>query len=116
MNWDEVYKAILEKLKVPQTVDDAIKFLEADDASQAIIEDMAWKQTVLNVLVASKVVSEKDFSMTVDHFIKLFTRQFAEKMIENLKAHQEKELEKVIDELDSDEIEIDSDDESIAKA
>jgi len=122
MNWDDLYKAILEKLKIPQTVDEAIKVLENDEASQVIIEDMAWKQTVLNILIASNTVSEEDFTATITHFKKLFTKQFAEKMIENLEAHKKavalKQSTENLDFLDSDddEIEIDETDDNIAKA
>ena len=125
MNWDDLYKAILEKLKIPQTVDEAIKVLENDEASQVIIEDMAWKQTVLNILVASKIVSEEDFTATITHFKNLFTKQFAEKMIENLEAHKKavalKQRTDDLDFLDSDdsdddEIEINEVDDNIAKA
>lgn len=122
MNWDDLYKAILEKLKIPQTVDEAIKVLENDEASQVIIEDMAWKQTVQNILVVSQLVSEEDFAATITHFKKLFTKQFAEKMIENLEAHKKAiALKQTADDLDSldsddDEIEIDEADDNIAKA
>ena len=122
MNWDDLYKAILEKLKIPQTVDEAIKVLENDEASQVIIEDMAWKQTVQNILVVSQLVSEEDFAATITHFKNLFTKQFAEKMIENLEAHKKAiALKQTADDLDSldsddDEIEIDEADDNIAKA
>ena len=122
MNWDDLYKAILEKLKIPQIVDEAIKVLENDEASQVIIEDMAWKQTVQNILVVSQLVSEEDFAATITHFKKLFTKQFAEKMIENLEAHKKAvALKQIADDLDSldsddDEIEIDEADDNIAKA
>ena len=84
MKWEELIQQLAEALKMPETVEEAMDFVQKDPSCQAVIEDMAYKQVVLNILVAAGIVSEKDFNDSVKHFKDALTRGFAEKIMQNI--------------------------------
>lgn len=88
MNWEDVIKELAKLLKAPETVDEAMDYIRRDANCSAVIEDMAYKQVVLNVLVAAGIVSEKDFNDSIAHFREAFIRSFAESMMRTIKGEQ----------------------------
>ena len=47
---------------------------------------MAFRQVVINVLVAANIISEKDFNDSVTHFKSLFLDKFADELLEKINA------------------------------
>ena len=121
MKWEDVIQQLLETLKAPETVEEAINFVQQDPSCQAVIEDMAYKQVVLNILVAAGIVSEKDFNDSVNHFKGILTRGFAEKIMQNLNGIVDDPKEMwvnvgQVDQPDTNEDDWPEDDNSIGKA
>ena len=81
MTFDELFKALLETFKAPETLEEAIDYVKKDPGCQLTIEELAFKQVVVNILVAAGIVSEKDFNDSVRHFKESLTRGFAEKLL-----------------------------------
>ena len=51
-----------------------------------VVEEMAFRQVIINILVAANIVSEKDFNESVSHFKALFLDMFADELLEKIKA------------------------------
>jgi len=70
------------------------------DSLSAIIEDMAFRQTVLHVLLLAGIVTENDFNASLEHFKKENTAIFAEQLlleiqrVKEIKKKKQEELEK----------------------
>jgi len=79
-----------DAFKVPETKEEAIDWVNNDPSSQTLIEEMAFRQVVVNILVAANIISEKDFNDSVAHFKKLFTDKFAEEMLSRISEFREK--------------------------
>jgi uncharacterized protein (DUF2225 family) len=73
---------------------------------------MAFKQVVINILVAAGIVSEKDFNESVNHFKEVLTNEFAKRMLETLKQEQltTKKPESKIIPIEEDDFENEDDD------
>jgi len=121
MNWEDIFEALLKGLEIPGTLDEAIKFLEKDEASQLAIENMAFKQVVLNILIAAHITTENDFNASVEYFKKLFTQQFAEELLKGITEAKTDSKERILKVINNDNQgeEIDSDwdaDDTLPKA
>ena len=81
MNWKELLEELSDAFKVPETKEEAIDWINKDPSSQTLIEEMAFRQVVINILVAANIISEKDFNDSIRHFKNLFTERFAEEML-----------------------------------
>ena len=86
MKLDEILDELAEAIKLPETKEEAIAYIKKDHSCLAFVEDMAFRQVVINVLVAANIVSEKDFNDSVSHFKDLFLDKFADELLERIKA------------------------------
>ena len=109
MKWEELFDQLAEAFKTPETLDDAIEYIKKDPTCQVTIEDLAFKQVVINILVAAGIVSEKDFNDSVSHFKELLNRSFAEKLLNNVNKLKDK-LNSSIDNLEFEDEDIEEDD------
>ena len=106
MNWKDLLDELSDAFKVPETKEEAIAWINKDANSQTLIEEMAFRQVVVNILVASNIISEKDFNDSIVHFKKLFTEKFAEEMLSKINDFNRK-YDKALSENDLDEDEDD---------
>ena len=86
MKLDEILNELAEAIKLPETKEEAIDYIKKDPSCLAFVEDMAFRQVVINILVAANIVSEKDFNESVSHFKALFLDMFADELLEKIKA------------------------------
>ena len=86
MKLDEILNELAEAIKLPETKEEAIAYIQKDHSCLAFIEDMAFRQVVINILVAANIVSEKDFNESVSHFKALFLDKFADELLEKMKV------------------------------
>ena len=86
MKLDEILNELAEAIKLPETKEEAIAYIQKDPSCLAFVEDMAFRQVIINVLVAANIVSEKDFNDSVAHFKSLFLDKFADELLEKIKA------------------------------
>jgi len=84
MKYKDLFEELLENFKVPETLDEAIAYINKDPSMQSMIEEMAFRQVVINILVAANIITEKDFNESVAHFKKLFTKGFAEELLSKI--------------------------------
>ena len=86
MKSDEILNESAEAIKLPETKEEAIAYIQKDHSCSAFVEEMAFRQVVINILVAANIVSEKDFNESVSHFKALFLDKFADELLEKIKA------------------------------
>lgn len=86
MKLDEILDELAEAIKLPETKEEAIAYIQKDHSCLAFVEEMAFRQVVINILVAANIVSEKDFNESVSHFKALFLDKFADELLEKIKA------------------------------
>ena len=86
MKLDEILNELAEAIKLPETKEEAIAYIQKDHSCLAFIEDMAFRQVIINVLVAANIISEKDFNDSVTHFKSLFLDKFADELLEKIKT------------------------------
>lgn len=86
MKLDEILNELVEAIKLPETKEEAIAYIQKDHSCLAFVEDMAFRQVVINILVAANIISEKDFNESVSHFKALFLDKFADELLEKIKA------------------------------
>ena len=86
MKLDKILNELAEAIKLPETKDEAIAYIQKDYSCLAFVEDMAFRQVVINILVAANIISEKDFNESVSHFKALFLDKFADELLEKIKA------------------------------
>ena len=86
MKLDEILNELAEAIKLPETKEEAIAYIQKDHSCLAFVEEMAFRQVVINILVAANIVSEKDFNESVSHFKALFLDKFADELLEKIKA------------------------------
>ena len=86
MKLDEILNELTEAIKLPETKEEAIAYIQKDHSCLAFVEDMAFRQVVINILVATNIISEKDFNESVSHFKALFLDKFADELLERIKA------------------------------
>jgi len=104
MKWEEFFDQLIDTFKVPETLEEAIDYINKEPTMQSLVEEMAFRQVVVNVLVAANIISEKDFNASVVHFKNLFTKSFAEELLSKVHDFNEK-----FDQKDKEEVE-DADD------
>ena len=86
MKLDEILNELAEAIKLPETKEEAIAYIKKEPNCLAFVEDMAFRQVVINILVAANIISEKDFNESVSHFKALFLDKFADELLEKIKA------------------------------
>ena len=86
MKLDEILNELTEALKIPETKEEAIAYIQKDPSCLAFVEEMAFRQVIINVLVAANIISEEDFNDSVTHFKSLFLDKFADELLERIKA------------------------------
>ena len=86
MKLDEILDELAEAIKLPETKEEAIAYIQKDPSCLAFVEEMAFRQVVINILVAANIVSEEDFNDSVSHFKALFLDKFADELLERIKA------------------------------
>ena len=86
MKLDEILNELAEAIKLPETKEEAIDYIKKDPSCLAFVEEMAFRQVVINILVAANIVSEEDFNDSVSHFKDLFLDKFADELLERIKA------------------------------
>ena len=86
MKLDEILNELAEAIKLPETKEEAIDYIKKEPSCLAFVEDMAFRQVVINILVAANIISEKDFNESVSHFKALFLDKFADELLEKIKA------------------------------
>ena len=85
MKLDEILNELAEAIKLPETKEEAIAYIKKEPGCVAFVEDMAFRQVVINILVAANIISEKDFNESVSHFKALFLDKFADELLEKIK-------------------------------
>ena len=85
MQLDEILNELAEAIKLPETKEEAIAYIKKEPNCLAFVEDMAFRQVVINILVAANIISEKDFNESVSHFKALFLDKFADELLEKIK-------------------------------
>ena len=86
MKLDEILNELAEAIKLPETKEEAIAYIQKDPSCLAFVEDMAFRQVIINILVAANIVSEEDFNDSVSHFKSLFLDKFADELLEKIKT------------------------------
>ena len=86
MKLDKILNELAEAIKLPETKEEAIAYIKKEPNCLAFVEDMAFRQVVINILVAANIISEKDFGESVSHFKALFLDKFADELLEKIKA------------------------------
>ena len=86
MKLDEILNELAEAIKLPETQEEAIAYIKKEPNCLAFVEDMAFRQVVINILVAANIISEEDFNDSVSHFKALFLDKFADELLEKIKA------------------------------
>ena len=86
MKLDKILNELAEAIKLPETKEEAIAYIQKDPSCLAFVEEMAFRQVVINILVAANIVSEEDFNDSVSHFKALFLDKFADELLERIKA------------------------------
>ena len=86
MKLDKILNELAEAIKLPETKEEAIAYIKKEPSCLAFVEDMAFRQVVINILVAANIVSEEDFNDSVSHFKDLFLDKFADELLEKIKA------------------------------
>ena len=86
MKLDEILNELVEAIKLPETKEEAIAYIKKDPSCLAFVEDMAFRQVIINILVAANIVSEEDFNDSVSHFKALFLDKFADELLEKINA------------------------------
>ena len=85
MKLDEILNKLTEAIKLPETKEEAIDYIKKEPSCLAFVEDMAFRQVVINILVAANIISEEDFNDSVSHFKALFLDKFADELLEKIK-------------------------------
>lgn len=75
-----------ELLKLPNTLEEATEFVRQNPMMQATVSEMAFKQTVINLLIAAGLVSENDFNASVEHFKRQLYDEFGKELLREADA------------------------------
>ena len=71
-----------EFCKLPETIEEAIDYVNSSELYQATIDDLAFKKVVTNVLITSGLVTDEDFDSSINYFKDQLTRKYAESVLE----------------------------------
>ena len=80
-------------LKTPKTHDEAKEYIKKFPSVKAGIEEMAFRQVIINTLILSGLITENDFNASVKHFEEKLYDEFADELL-----NMADELEKAKDE------------------
>lgn len=116
MKLEELFEQIADSFKVPETLEEAIEYINKDPSMQTLIEEMAFRQVVINILVAANIITEKDFNESVKHFKNLFTKSFAQELISKLEDFNKQYSEQLSIEPDDNIDDFENEDEIAGKA
>ena len=75
MKLDEILNELAEAIKLPETKEEAIAYIQKDPSCLAFIEDMAFRQVIINVLVAANIISGLGCQFLKRHQKCLFSSQ-----------------------------------------
>ena len=89
----------IEKLFSIDSLDQAKAYIKKSKSTVALAEDLAFKQTVLNVLFLSGVVTENDFNASFEHFKEEMLDTYAKALLEEITAAKELDLDTSLDDL-----------------
>lgn len=81
----EVDKLLNDLLKLPETLTDAIALVKKSPLMASIVDEAAFKQTVINVLIAAGLVSENDFNASVEYFKDKMFEEFGKELLKESK-------------------------------
>ena len=99
-------------LKMPKTHEEAKEYIKKFPNMKASVEDMAFRQVIINTLILSGLITENDLNASMKHFEDQLYDEFADEllaMVDELEKAQDKELEEVdLPEDDEDDWEDDS--------
>jgi len=99
MKWEDIFNELADAFKAPETKEEAIAYIKRDPGCLSVVEEMAFRQVIINILVAANIISEKDFNDSVEHFKKLFIDKFADELLLKVKSAKA-QLELVEDDED----------------
>jgi len=89
----------IEKLFSIDSLDQAKAYIKKSKSTVALAEDLAFKQTVLNVLFLSGMVTENDFNASFEHFKEEMLDTYAKALLEEITAAKELDLDTSLDDL-----------------
>ena len=75
MKLDEILDELAEAIKLPETKEEAIAYIQKDPSCLAFVEEMAFRQVIINVLVAANIISELGCQFLKRHQKCLFSSQ-----------------------------------------
>lgn len=87
-------------LKVPETLEECIAYIKKNPMMSSTIEDMAFKQTVVNVLVLANLVTENDFNASVIHFKEQLFEEFGKELLKEIEEMKQEDDEEEYDDSD----------------
>ena len=102
MNFEDLLNGFL---KMPKTKEEAKAYIKKFPSMRASVEDMAFRQTVINVLILSGAVTENDLNASIKHFEDQLYEEFATELLNMVD-----ELEKAADKAEIDEEQVEEDD------
>ena len=86
-------KLLEEFLKLPKDLPEAIAFVKRNPVMKTTIEEMAFKQTVINLLIAAGLISENDFNASVEYFKNQLFEEFGKELLKEAQAIELEESE-----------------------
>ncbi len=95
MKFDDLLNGFL---KMPKTKEEAVNYIKKFPSMAASVEDMAFKQVVINTLILAGIVTENDLNASLKHFEEKLYEEFAEellKMVDELEQVKDIKLEEV---------------------
>ena len=83
-------------LKTPKTHDEAKEYIKNFPSVKAGVEEMAFRQVMINTLILSGLITENDFNASVKHFEEKLYDEFADELLnmaDELEKAKDAELE-----------------------
>ena len=83
-------------LKMPKTHDEAKEYIKNFPSMKASIEEMAFRQVIIDTLILSGLITENDFNASVKHFEEKLYDEFADELLnmaDELEKAKDEELE-----------------------
>lgn len=87
-------------LKTPKTHDEAKEYIKKFSNVKAGVEEMAFRQVIINTLILSGLITENDFNASVKHFEEKLYDEFADELL-NMAGELEKAKDAELEEADS---------------
>ena len=84
-------KLLEEFLRLPKNLDEAIEYVKKNPVMNNTIEDMVFKQTIINVLIIAGLVSENDLNASIDHFKNQLYEEFGKELLRESLEFEAKE-------------------------